>query len=175
MGISGTDVWTFYMLTNLDCNATYAGVTNNPQRRVRQHNGEISGGSRWCKRRGGRWTLGLTVGGFGKTQALRFEYAFKRGIPGHIPRGARNRLERLSCLMKEEPWTDLDLKLLFHDDGRLAKMLSNFELTCNRNRRIRSLPPLLIGSSNTRLQEPTVLNTSLATPVLLSDYRLPQS
>jgi predicted GIY-YIG superfamily endonuclease len=161
MGITGTDIWTFYMLTNLDCKATYAGVTNNPERRLRQHNGEISGGSRWCKKRGGRWALGLTVGAFEKKQALRFEYAFKRGIPGLIPRGARNRLERLSELMKEDPWNILDLKLSFHDDGSLAKILTRFEFASNRKRSIRSLSPLIVGcQTNMRTQGDIVPNTT---------------
>jgi predicted GIY-YIG superfamily endonuclease len=114
-----TTTWTFYLLTNLDSNATYAGVTNNTKRRLRQHNGEISGGGRWCKRKGGRWVFALTIGSFEKREVLRFEYAFKHGIPGFIPRGIRARLRRLRGLLASMERTDLTV--CFYD-ADLEKM-----------------------------------------------------
>jgi len=35
------------MLTNTSHNKTYIGITNNKQRRIRQHNGEITGGAKY--------------------------------------------------------------------------------------------------------------------------------
>ncbi len=74
----------------------YTGSTNNPRRRHRQHNGEISGGARHTKRKGGRpWTFVVVVTGFangplGHSQCLSFERALKKrpvnvgGISGRV-------------------------------------------------------------------------------------------
>jgi predicted GIY-YIG superfamily endonuclease len=122
-----TTNWTFYLLTNLDSNATYAGVTNNTKRRIRQHNGEISGGSRSCKRRGGRWVFALTVGSFEKREVLRFEYAFKRATAGVVPRGIRARLRRLYTLLASLDRTDLTVS--FHNPD-LERMYQSEAVRC---------------------------------------------
>ena len=38
-----------YLLTNTCNNRTYLGVTNNPMRRLKQHNGEMKGGARYTQ------------------------------------------------------------------------------------------------------------------------------
>ena len=40
-----TQLWYFYIIKNN--NFTYAGVSPYPERRLRQHNGEISGGAKY--------------------------------------------------------------------------------------------------------------------------------
>ena len=44
-----------------DAVRTYCGMTNNLQRRIRQHNGEIAGGARYTRGRG-PWVVWLTIG-----------------------------------------------------------------------------------------------------------------
>lgn len=46
-----------YLLYNTEQNNTYIGITNNPDRRIRQHNGELSGGARYttAKKGNGNW------------------------------------------------------------------------------------------------------------------------
>ena len=41
------DNYIVYLLKNSNNNCTYVGITNNPERRIRQHNGEIKGGARY--------------------------------------------------------------------------------------------------------------------------------
>jgi len=66
--------WYTYMLV---CdNKTYVGMTNNLDRRLRQHNGEISGGAKYTH--GGQWRRHVFVTGFqDKIAALRFEWRWK--------------------------------------------------------------------------------------------------
>ena len=44
-----------YILYNDQNNSTYNGYTNNLQRRIRQHNGEIKGGAKYTTRRDVEW------------------------------------------------------------------------------------------------------------------------
>ena len=51
------DSYIVYLLKNDFNNCTYVGITNNPERRIRQHNGEIKGGARYThmKKENGNW------------------------------------------------------------------------------------------------------------------------
>jgi predicted GIY-YIG superfamily endonuclease len=74
-----TSEWLVYILRSVPRPMrTYAGVTNNILRRIRQHNGEISGGA--CATKTTRpWELYAIVHGFGedKRRALRCEWFTK--------------------------------------------------------------------------------------------------
>lgn len=77
-------MWSCYMLASLDGRKTYVGATVDPARRLRQHNGEISGGARATK--GRAWRRVFLVSGFeDERAALRFEWRWKfltRQAPG---------------------------------------------------------------------------------------------
>jgi len=74
-----------YILYNDQNNETYVGFTNNPERRLRQHNCEIAGGARFTtarhKKLGITWKfLRLITSGspdFTKSVALSFEWHLK--------------------------------------------------------------------------------------------------
>ena len=81
-----TGAWFCYMLASCDDKRakTYVGATIDPDRRLRQHNGELSGGA---KATAGRvWKRRFLVGGFeDEKAALRFEWRWKyltRQAPG---------------------------------------------------------------------------------------------
>jgi len=97
-------LWHCYLLVNTDPGRqkTYIGATVNPDRRLRQHNGELVGGARATH--GRHWRRAVLVGGFGGEQeALRFEWWWKhlsRGAPGP---SLEARLHALSSLMLDWP------------------------------------------------------------------------
>lgn len=71
--------WFAYVLRSSDARPrVYVGMTCNPARRLRQHNGEIAGGAR--RTRGGRpWAFDIVVAGFATArQAMQAEWRIKR-------------------------------------------------------------------------------------------------
>lgn len=64
-----------YLLNHSFQNKTYVGCTNNLARRIRQHNGEISGGAKYTtsNKQDGIWMIYGTIGGLEKSQALSLE------------------------------------------------------------------------------------------------------
>ena len=68
--------WSCYLLAT-HANKTYTGASSDPARRLRQHNGELSGGAR--STRGYHWQSVAVVGPFpSQGDALRFERTWKR-------------------------------------------------------------------------------------------------
>jgi len=71
-------LWQVYILWSETNGATYVGVTTDPERRVRQHNGEEPGGAR--RTRAGRpWKLHALHGPFpDRGAAQQVEHRLKR-------------------------------------------------------------------------------------------------
>jgi structure-specific endonuclease subunit SLX1 len=107
MDCSGGTPWFCYMLRSTDRSKTYVGATVNPNRRLRQHNGEISGGARATK--GRHWQRVFLVGGFTEERAaLRFEWRWKwltRQAPGSS--FMERRVHALSLMLAEHPWAEV--------------------------------------------------------------------
>ena len=93
-----------YCLQSLTTPKTYVGVTNNLQRRVRQHNQELVGGAKYTKT-GGPWTVAILVGPFLTYQhALHFEWHWKHMKPKSLT-GMKGRVCKLqSLLVNKIPW-----------------------------------------------------------------------
>ena len=100
--------------------STYIGFTVHPKRRIRQHNGEISGGAfRTRKKR--PWDMGCVVQGFpNKVSALQFEYAWTnpnrsrllKGFVGKTKKyGFNNKMELLAILLSVEPFANYGLSV----------------------------------------------------------------
>lgn len=102
-----------YCIRSTTTSKTYVGVTNNLERRLRQHNGEIKGGARYTSS-GGPWTLAMLVGPFGTYQhALHFEWHWKHMAPKKLT-GIKGRQVKLVALVTHKvPWP---LKLFSQDN-----------------------------------------------------------
>ena len=99
--------WFCYMLASTDGRKTYVGATVDPNRRLRQHNGEICGGARATK--GRCWKRRFLVGGFeDERAALRFEWRWKyltRQAPGES--FIERRSHALSLLLSDFPFAEV--------------------------------------------------------------------
>ena len=67
--------YVLYLLTHSSHNRTYLGITNNLERRVRQHNGELVGGAKYTQsfKGEGKWLCYLCVSNLSKREALSIE------------------------------------------------------------------------------------------------------
>ena len=98
-----TPKWIFYIIENK--RATYAGISTNPIRRLRQHNKELSGGARYTTARAPGWQHVCFVSGFNTvSQALQFEWAVKHASPRRI-RGIKGRIHKLGVVLSRPRWT----------------------------------------------------------------------
>ena len=114
---------TVYLLEN-SFGRTYVGCTiHGVERRMKQHNGDLSGGARQTER-GRPWSLYCTISGFRTRQeSLQFEYAWRRVHRHQRPRPSYNvdgRVKSLNVLMAKERWSrnaplakDVPLSILY--------------------------------------------------------------
>mgnify|MGYP003978812003 FL=1 len=97
------DEWSFYLIQNKGC--TYAGVSPDPVKRLRKHNGEISGGAKYTLSKGKGWEHICLVHGFQtKIQAMQFEWAVKHQPPRDAG-GVINRVKKLYQVLNKPQWT----------------------------------------------------------------------
>ena len=95
--------WIFYIIKNDNC--TYAGVSPDPVRRLRQHNGEIKGGAKYTTSKGAGWKHVCLVKGFqDKIQCMQFEWAVKHEVPRNAG-GLVNRISKLYTVLNKAQWT----------------------------------------------------------------------
>lgn len=73
------DNWTLYLLENTSNNKTYVGVTTDINRRIKQHNGELSGGAKYTKanRGDGEWIVRAKVTELSSSSAHSYENKIK--------------------------------------------------------------------------------------------------
>ncbi len=99
-----------YILKNSVNNRTYNGFTNNPKKRIRQHNREISGGAKATYRDRGNWEIYALLTGFpDKINALQCEWRIKhpnnkRKRPSRYCR-PEGRIKGLDEVLKLDKWT----------------------------------------------------------------------
>lgn len=108
-------------------NSCYIGFTTNPQRRLRQHNGEIKNGAVKTKRNR-PWKFEIIISGFpNHVVALMFEWQFQHPLKsrhGKVLEGSlskkrssvhsfKGHLVSLSLLLRNQLWKQCDLTALF--------------------------------------------------------------
>jgi predicted GIY-YIG superfamily endonuclease len=113
---------------------SYVGMTNNFFRRIRQHNGEISGGAKYTQK-SKNWSPICIIDGFiNKSEAMQCEWKLKskRSKLSRQLKGGNGRVKYLNLLLKEEKWTsgspmikDQGLKIYILDEYK--KLIFNNE------------------------------------------------
>ena len=84
---------------------TYVGASVDPARRLRQHNGELSGGAK-ATRTGRPWRCVAVVRHLPSwSDALKLEWRLKRGLPGRRRRRSADRCETLNAVLTMPQWT----------------------------------------------------------------------
>lgn len=106
-------MWACYLLTTCkEPTQTYVGATVDVKRRLRQHNGEISGGARRTTRMGkGAWKRVCHVTGFlENTECLSFEWNWKyysrKQADAHP---VKRRVLALQQMLSLDRWKDLEV------------------------------------------------------------------
>lgn len=133
--LSVENFYCVYLLNSLQKKgSTYIGSTNDPIRRLRQHNGTISGGAYKTKKEANRpWEMCLFVHGFPtKSMALKFEHAWQHcyqsrftkikhedwGMKKTNNRGMLLKINALKLLLNSEHFAHFDLEVVvFNTDG----------------------------------------------------------
>jgi len=87
---------------------SYVGMTNDFQRRFRQHNQEINGGAKYTKKRTSWYPICIIDGFETMKEAMQCEWRLKRGKGG--PRGRVNYLSQY--ILEHESWTSKSPKIL---------------------------------------------------------------
>ena len=97
------DKWSCYIIENKGC--TYVGVSNNVDKRLRAHNGEIKGGAKYTTSKGPGWKHICIISGFPtKIESMQFEWALKH-VPPRNAGGIKNRIRKLHFLLNKRRWT----------------------------------------------------------------------
>ena len=97
-----------YLVYLLKCeNYSYVGMTNDIFKRIRQHNGEITGGARYTSKRK-EWYPVLIIDGFSDMRsAMQCEWRLKRG-----KKGVLGRIKYLNDFLKNnERWTSKSVNI----------------------------------------------------------------
>ena len=103
--------------------STYIGFTVDNQRRLRQHNGELTAGAKKTSK-GRPWEHIAIVSGFpNKIVALQFEWQWQHPATSRLirevlnvnpnKRGVRTKLDVLLCILQTKLWHQLDLQVNF--------------------------------------------------------------
>jgi predicted GIY-YIG superfamily endonuclease len=98
------DNYIMYLLINKYNKCTYIGITNNPERRIRQHNGIIKGGAKYTKNKKeqGLWEYYGFILGLNKSLSLSIEkkvHIYSRKTYGKTP--LEKRINCINNILKD--------------------------------------------------------------------------
>lgn len=100
-----------YLLINDKDNCTYVGITNNPERRIKQHNNILKGGAKYTTNKNCNWFYHSFILNCNKHEALSIEkkiHIYSKKTIGKTP------IERrIKCINKIlQDYNDLQLTIL---------------------------------------------------------------
>ncbi len=113
------NMWKVYVLTNEEQSFTYVGATVDVDRRLRQHNSEITGGAKYTTSKSNTnhsfWKRVLFVEGFqSKIEALQFEWALKyhsrKCAKKEYSKPLQKRIYALELLLGLPNWSHLSVQ-----------------------------------------------------------------
>jgi len=101
------DSYTLYLLINRSNNCTYVGITNNPEQRLRKHNGELVGGAKYTKIKKGNgiWEYYGFILDLEKIESLVIEkkiHVYSKKTKGNSP--LEKRLNCINNILKDYPY-----------------------------------------------------------------------
>jgi len=115
----------YILRSETDPTKMYCGYTNNIQRRIRQHNGEIKGGGKYTSANR-PWKIAAIIHTTSKSESLKVEYCTKaknyksqKGMPTECPVRRRVWLMKSSMSMHNIP----EDKVTFFDEELKAAFL----------------------------------------------------
>jgi predicted GIY-YIG superfamily endonuclease len=104
-----------YLVYIIVCdNLSYVGMTNNFLNRWLQHNGIISGGAKYTKKRCNWYPICIIDGFKNKSEAMQCEWKVKSRKPklSRKFKYAKGRIQYLNLLLKDEKWTSKSPKII---------------------------------------------------------------
>ena len=97
-----------YLVYIIVCdNLSYVGMTNDFLNRWQQHNGMLSGGAKYTKKKCNWYPICIIDGFKNKSEAMQCEWKVKSRKPklSRNYRGGRGRIEYLNLLLQDKQWT----------------------------------------------------------------------
>jgi putative endonuclease len=97
-----------YLVYVIICdNLSYVGMTNDFLNRWMQHNGLISGGAKYTKKKCNWYPICIIDGFKNKSEAMQCEWKLKSRKPklSRKFKGGKGRIEYLNLLLKDDKWT----------------------------------------------------------------------
>ena len=99
--------WCCYVLGNPSRSRTYCGSTNNLERRLRQHRGQLQGGARYTTRHGPSWDPTQVVARMRPPGCMIAVYGFTNASQARSLDCTREPIKKISSVMeymKHTPW-----------------------------------------------------------------------
>ena len=103
-----------YLVYVIICdNLSYVGMTNDFLHRWQQHNGMLSGGAKYTKKKNNWYPICIIDGFKTKSEAMQCEWRLKsrKSKISREFKGGQGRIQYLNLLLKEDKWTSQSPKI----------------------------------------------------------------